>query len=432
MTVDQRRCAALKHGAIAGPDPWKGNTLEWFTTSPPPVNNFDVDPARALGRADEGHPPPGRAPDGRDRTSRRSRRPSPRCAPDGRAARHAPSRARRRRAPARWSPTTSTLTKPQGPVAAAVDDGHDDARRRRPVARLIVADAASAATCRPAAPARSTTVYDRDIDAQMPRTADRPVPAGPRLAARGADRSASCSAALSFVELSLPVNLLAAALSLAGFVGYVARLHGVAQAPHAAEHRHRRRRRRGAAARRLGRGHRRPRPARRVYLFAIVFFWTPPHFWALSLLMKDEYARVGVPMLPVVRGEDETRRQILLYTRAAVRGDAAAVLRRRLRGDLPRRLARARRRCSSRGAVLLQPPRRPRARRCALYLFSLAYLAAAVRRDGRRRQALGSRPGSTMDRNLARKNIRTGLIVTAVVLLHVRHDVRGGRDLRRQ
>ena len=51
-----------------------------------------------------------------------------------------------------------------------------------------------------------------------------------------------------------------------------------------------------------------------IYLFAIVFFWTPPHFWALSLLMKDEYARVGIPMLPVVRGEAETRRQILLYT----------------------------------------------------------------------------------------------------------------------
>ncbi len=51
-----------------------------------------------------------------------------------------------------------------------------------------------------------------------------------------------------------------------------------------------------------------------VYLFAIVFFWTPPHFWALSLLMKGEYERVGVPMLPVVRGEVETRRQILLYS----------------------------------------------------------------------------------------------------------------------
>jgi protoheme IX farnesyltransferase len=50
------------------------------------------------------------------------------------------------------------------------------------------------------------------------------------------------------------------------------------------------------------------------YLFAIVFFWTPPHFWALSLLMKDDYARAGIPMLPVVRGEAETRRQIVLYT----------------------------------------------------------------------------------------------------------------------
>ena len=51
-----------------------------------------------------------------------------------------------------------------------------------------------------------------------------------------------------------------------------------------------------------------------VYLFAIIFYWTPPHFWALSLLMKDEYAKVGVPMMPVARGERETRRQIVLYT----------------------------------------------------------------------------------------------------------------------
>ena len=50
------------------------------------------------------------------------------------------------------------------------------------------------------------------------------------------------------------------------------------------------------------------------YLFAIIFFWTPPHFWALSLLMKNDYAKAGIPMMPVVRGEDETRRQILLYT----------------------------------------------------------------------------------------------------------------------
>lgn len=51
-----------------------------------------------------------------------------------------------------------------------------------------------------------------------------------------------------------------------------------------------------------------------LYLFAIVFFWTPPHFWALSLIIKDDYAQAGVPMLPVVAGITETKRSILLYT----------------------------------------------------------------------------------------------------------------------
>jgi protoheme IX farnesyltransferase len=51
-----------------------------------------------------------------------------------------------------------------------------------------------------------------------------------------------------------------------------------------------------------------------VILFLMIFFWTPPHFWALALLRKDEYARAGVPMLPVVSGEIETRRQILIYS----------------------------------------------------------------------------------------------------------------------
>jgi protoheme IX farnesyltransferase len=49
-------------------------------------------------------------------------------------------------------------------------------------------------------------------------------------------------------------------------------------------------------------------------LFAIIFYWTPPHFWALALLKQGEYGRVGVPMLPVVSGEMETRRQIFMYT----------------------------------------------------------------------------------------------------------------------
>ena len=51
-----------------------------------------------------------------------------------------------------------------------------------------------------------------------------------------------------------------------------------------------------------------------LYMFAIVFFWTPPHFWALSLLLKDDYAEAGVPMLPVVSGVRETKRSILVYT----------------------------------------------------------------------------------------------------------------------
>src|SRR4029077_16677304 len=51
-----------------------------------------------------------------------------------------------------------------------------------------------------------------------------------------------------------------------------------------------------------------------LVLFLVIFFWTPPHFWALSLYRADDYARAGVPMLPVVAGDVETRRQILLYT----------------------------------------------------------------------------------------------------------------------
>ncbi len=55
-------------------------------------------------------------------------------------------------------------------------------------------------------------------------------------------------------------------------------------------------------------------PLAAIWLFAIVFYWTPPHFWALSLLIEKDYARVNVPMLPVVMGERETKKQILLYS----------------------------------------------------------------------------------------------------------------------
>jgi protoheme IX farnesyltransferase len=155
-------------------------------------------------------------------------------------------------------------------------------------------------------------VLDRDIDAQMKRTAARPIPAG-RISPTAGLIYGITLATLSFVWLTATVNLLAAALALSGFVGYVGvytmwlkrrTVQNIVIGGAA-----------GAVPPLVGwaavtgsvNG-------MAFYLFAIVFFWTPPHFWALSILMKDEYAKVGVPMLPVVRGERETRRQILLYT----------------------------------------------------------------------------------------------------------------------
>jgi len=153
---------------------------------------------------------------------------------------------------------------------------------------------------------------DRDIDRLMDRTADRPVASG-RISPQAAIAFGVLLGCASFALLALTVNPLAAALSLSGLLGYVfvytlwlkrttpqnIVIGGAAGAvpPLVAW---------AAVTGGLS--------GMAFYLFAIVFFWTPPHFWALSLLMKDEYAKVGVPMLPVVRGEDETRRQILLYT----------------------------------------------------------------------------------------------------------------------
>jgi heme o synthase len=153
--------------------------------------------------------------------------------------------------------------------------------------------------------------FDRDIDARMARTRTRPVPAG-RMTPRAALTFGCALAILSLLELSLAVNPLAAGLSFAGFLGYVfvytvwlkrrtpqnIVIGGAAGAvPPLVGW--------AAVAGSLS--------GTAVILFFIVFFWTPPHFWALSLLMKGDYEKVAVPMLPVVRGERETRRQILLY-----------------------------------------------------------------------------------------------------------------------
>jgi protoheme IX farnesyltransferase len=153
---------------------------------------------------------------------------------------------------------------------------------------------------------------DRDIDRTMKRTADRPVASG-RVSPAAAIAFGALLGTCSFLLLATQVNVLAAALSLSGLFGYVfvytlwlkrstpqnIVIGGAAGAvpPLVAW-----------AATTGGLS------GMAFYLFAIVFFWTPPHFWALSLLMKDDYAAARIPMLPVVAGEDETRRQIMLYT----------------------------------------------------------------------------------------------------------------------
>jgi heme o synthase len=152
---------------------------------------------------------------------------------------------------------------------------------------------------------------ERDIDARMSRTSRRPLPSG-RIEPRAALWFGIVLGALSFVLFALAVNMTAALLAMAGLAGYVfvytmwlkprttqnIVIGGAA----------------GAVPPLVGwaaaSGSLDPSA---FYLFAIVFYWTPPHFWALALLIKDDYARTGIPMLPVVDGEPETRRQILLY-----------------------------------------------------------------------------------------------------------------------
>jgi protoheme IX farnesyltransferase len=212
---------------------------------------------------------------------------------------------------------------------------------------------------------------DRDIDALMSRTRSRPIPAG-RVSPRAALVFGIALAVASFVLLSLTVNVLAASLALSGFLGYVFvyTLWLKRSTPQNIVI--------GGAA-----GAVPPLVAwaattgslswNAVYLFAIVFYWTPPHFWALSLLMKDEYAKAGVPMMPVVRGEDETRKQIVLYTGLLFLVTQLPVCG-GLLGPLYMVVAALLSAAFGVGAIALQ---RSRERRQALrlYLFSLVYLA---------------------------------------------------------
>jgi protoheme IX farnesyltransferase len=213
--------------------------------------------------------------------------------------------------------------------------------------------------------------YDRDIDARMARTASRPIPAG-RVSPRAALIYGLSLATASFVLMWLTLNLLAATLALGGFVGYVGiytiwlkrrTWHNIVIGGAA-----------GAIPPLVGWAATRGSLSwTAVYLFAIVFYWTPPHFWALSLLMKEDYARVGVPMLPVVRGERMTRQQILLYalllyaiTQLPFCAGAFGVV--YLAASVPLGLG-----FVALAALLLR--RQDRRSALRLYLYSLAYLA---------------------------------------------------------
>ncbi len=155
---------------------------------------------------------------------------------------------------------------------------------------------------------------DRDVDEVMRRTRRRPLPAG-RVSPESALNFGFVLGAISFFFLGMTVNVLAAALALSAIVFYVfvytlwlkrtttqnIVIGGAAGAIPALV---------GWAAVTGTVG----LPA--WILFAIVFVWTPPHFWALAMQYRGDYAAAGIPMLPVVRGEEETRRQILLYSLA--------------------------------------------------------------------------------------------------------------------
>lgn len=153
--------------------------------------------------------------------------------------------------------------------------------------------------------------YDADIDAEMTRTKSRPVPAG-RVDGEDALQFGLWVGGASVMSLAVLINYLSAALlgftiffyavvytmwlkrstaqniviggaagALPPVIGWAAAANTVTLEP--------------------------------ILLFAIIFFWTPPHFWALALIKNDDYARVGVPMLPVTAGDRATRTQILAY-----------------------------------------------------------------------------------------------------------------------
>ncbi|MCU0489239.1 MAG: heme o synthase [Anaerolineales bacterium] len=153
---------------------------------------------------------------------------------------------------------------------------------------------------------------DRADDSKMQRTQKRPIPSGRLTPAEGLAFGVGIALA-SFYIMTAFVNFLAALLSLAGIIYYVLIYSiflkkttvqniviggGAGAIPPLVGW--------AAATGSLN--------IPSLFLFAVIFMWTPPHFWALALVRRKDYARAGVPMLPVIRGEKETRWQIFVYT----------------------------------------------------------------------------------------------------------------------
>ena len=154
--------------------------------------------------------------------------------------------------------------------------------------------------------------WEADIDAGMKRTATRPIPAGRMRKDDARDFGVFLSAA-SVITMGLAVNWLAAAILFVSIL-YYAVVYTIWLKPRTPQNIV------------IGGGAGAFPPMigwvavtgditlMPVLLFAIIFFWTPPHFWSLALFVQTDYAKVGIPMLPVVKGDTATRRQILLYS----------------------------------------------------------------------------------------------------------------------
>lgn len=155
-------------------------------------------------------------------------------------------------------------------------------------------------------------LYDRDIDYDMERTRHRPLPSG-RIQPRDALIFAIALAIISFTLLTVFANLLSACLAMSGIVTYVLvythwlKRHSTQNIVIGGSA--------GAIPPLVGWAAVTGEVGWPAWIFfGIIFLWTPPHFWALAMMIRDDYAKVGVPMLPVVKGDEPTAKQIWLYT----------------------------------------------------------------------------------------------------------------------